>query len=767
VSDLAVELTITSILSRGKRGGVIMAGTTAEGERYVACCSWKLVPDATFPDKGQRWAVRGPVSTRSVVVNGQRKEEQQIKASHADLVRPAGKNIIAWIAGCKDAPGIGTVKATKLFERFGADLVKQIEMKNVEALSAVISAESAELLCHAFHKHKVAETLFWLDQIGMQRHIGQKIVSCYKDQARTKIEANPYAMISFDARWSKVDGLATNRFGIAEDDPRRLEAAVEEALYRGLKDGHTCLPTAQVKSRLKALLQNTALIEQALALGQSTQFRRIGDIYQPTGTYLVEQEIAQRLVQMIAGEAAKQQSIFASEVIGRDAIEAAIARYERAQGFDLSAEQRRAVLCSATANVSLILGGAGTGKTTVLKALYEALEATQPGIAIYQVALAGRAAQRMSEATGRDSSTIAGFLSNAEEYKLGSGSVIVVDEVSMVDAILFYRLLRHIQPGTRLILVGDPSQLPPIGPGLVLHALAGHPAVPQTELIVVKRQSDASGIPQVAAAVRAHTLPDFAPYAGRGNGVSFVECAENDLSETVQLLYDDLGGTGDDYSVQILSTTRSNAGGVQHLNQALHERYRQENEPVFCHDAEFGVVQAATLERVLLKVGDLVIFTKNDYTLGLRNGSLGRITRAMPVESEESDCCSINFEGVEYILKTPQLHTLSHSYAITIHKSQGSQFSRVIVPIKHSRLLDQTLLYTAITRGVEQVILVGNLAAATAAILAPASAARRHVSLPALLEELRPADPGPVTVGDNDAPDSQKPEGEKPSLNQN
>jgi len=316
---------------------------------------------------------------------------------------------------------------------------------------------------------------------------------------------------------------------------------------------------------------------------------------------------------------------------------------------------------------------------------------------------------------------------------LGSDAVVVIDEMSMVDAILFYRLLRHIPPSTRLILVGDPSQLPPIGPGLVLHALAGHPAVAQTELKVVQRQSDASGILPVAAAVRRHTMPDYAPYQGPGNGVSFVDCPDHALDESVERLYADLGGSGADYGVQILSMIRSSQGGVKNLNQRLHDRYRREAPPVYSVDPQFGVVPAKTLEYVPLKVGDLVIFTKNDYTLGLRNGSLGRIIEALPVEAEDSDCCKVDFEGIAYTLKTTQLESLSHAYAITVHKSQGSQFSRVIVPIRRSRLLDQALIYTAITRAVDQVVLIGNREAAAASILAPASAALRHISLPGLL----------------------------------
>jgi exodeoxyribonuclease V alpha subunit len=424
-----------------------------------------------------------------------------------------------------------------------------------------------------------------------------------------------------------------------------------------------------------------------------------------------------------------------------------IGEYERKQGFMLSVEQRDALMLSARSSLSLILGGAGTGKTTVLKALYDVLEKTERA-AIYQIALAGRAAQRMTEATGRPSMTIAGFLNNVDESMLGHGTVVVVDEMSMVDVILMYRLLRSIPTGTKLVLVGDPAQLPPIGPGLVLHALAGHRAIPQTELKVTKRQSAASGIPQVAAAIRAHAIPGFAPYAGLGSGVSFVECkpTQEDMASTVQQIYRELGGTGTDYSVSMLSTTRQMAGGSQVLNLLFHDEYHKESPPVYQYFIGIGAIPAATLERCQLRVGDLVLYTENDYELGLRNGSLGIIVSgadADRITSTEAISCICEFEGKRYELSSRQTEALRHAYAITVHKSQGSQFARVIVPIRKSRLLDQTLIYTAVTRGVEQVVLVGDREAALAAIQAPASATLRYVSLPKMLGMPN----GPINVG--------------------
>lgn len=726
MSITTFQLRVTSVRSRGTCGGVIFSGVTDAQERYVAVCDYSVINDASIVDKGQHWSISGTV----VAWN----DERQIKAASAHLMRPSGRNIVEWIANSTLCAGIGHVKAAKLYAHFGPDLIEHINTKNVAKLTEVLSPQAADLLCHAFEQHNIASTLLWLDRIGINRRIGQKIANFYGADAQAKIEANPYRLVSFSEKWKAVDDLARNRLGIKDEDRRRIEAAIEQVLYDGVKNGHTCLPSSDVKSQLYNLLNSALLAKKALALDNgTTQYIRVGDFYQPAGTYIIETYVATRLREIACGEDGGQRSLLADNEVDEDTIDRSIAEYEADQGFQLTAEQRDAVIASAGSHLSLILGGAGTGKTTVLKALYRALETSQPGIGIYQLALAGRAAQRMSEATGRESMTIAAFLNKIDPSMLGHGSVIVVDEGSMVDVILMYRLLRHIPPGAQLILLGDPSQLPPIGPGLVLHALAGHPSVVQTELKVTKRQSSASGIPAVAGAIRAHQIPEFGKYTGKGSGVSFVSCADTELDETALRIYEELNGDGSDYRVQILSTTRNSIGGVRGLNAALHYKYHQELDQVQCYDSQFGVVGAITLEKVPLHVGDLVMFTENDYLLGLRNGSLGVILEALPVTDEASDCCRAEFDGTEYILKTSQIYALTHAYAITIHKSQGSQFERVIIPIRQSRLLDQTLIYTAVTRGVEQVVFVGDLRAARNAIVAPAAATRRHVTLPKLL----------------------------------
>ena len=741
MTDLVIQLRVTSIRSRGKFGGAIFAGRTDTGESYVAVCDHKLIKDPSIIDKGQQWLVSGVHTLRESVTNGFRQTETQIAVVHAELVRPAGRNIIAWIAACEDFPGVGQVKASKLWDRFGASLVTLIESFDVAALGEIINEQAAELLCLAFAKHAIGNTLLWLDQVGIQRRIGTKVVDFYKHEAQAKIEANPYCLLSFEANWKAVDELASKRFGIQPADPRRLEAAIEEALYRGTSKGHTCLPEADVRFRMVKLLDSAALAKQALDLdAESPQFVKVDGFYQATGMHVIERYVAARIKQMVAGEnELGQAGLFDQPTASLQSVPDVLRVFEQANGISLSQEQRDAVVTSAGTYLSLIVGGAGTGKTTVLKALYELLEELNPGVTIYQMASTGMAAQRMEQATGRESMTIAGFLTKIDSSQIPLGAVVVVDEASMVDVILMHRLLRHLPSGVRLILVGDPSQLPPIGPGLVLHALVGLASIPQTTLKVVKRQSSASGIPQVAAAIRDHQIPTWAPYLGKPDvGVSFLPCSLLELDKTVERVYEQIGGSGEDYSFEILCTTKANQGGVDHLNTILHSRYREAAEQVSCFSAEFGIVGATTLTRLPIKVGDLVMFTKNDYELGLRNGSLGIITQAFPVSSNDDPCCAADFDGIEYELNTTHVQALTHAYAITVHKSQGSQFKRVVVPIRDSRMLDQALIYTAVTRGVEQVVLVGDEKAAVRVIQATALASRRYTTLPARLLEVEP-----------------------------
>lgn len=737
MSVLSAQFQVTSIRSRGAFGGAIFSGRDEAGQHFVVLCSRELIPDATIVDKGQTWNVTGPSSIREIQTqSGFTLREQEITAQSAILIRPAGHNLITWLSESSETSGIGRVKAQQLYSRFGPELLQLLELKDTATLAEEVGTKAAQTLCAAFEKQSFASCLCWLDQVGMPRRIGAKVLEYYKGNTREKIESNPYVLLSFEAVWDVVDGFARTKLGIPDDDARRLIGAVDEVLYRALSEGHTCLPSAQIEVGLIKLLGSRHLAKRALQISScSEQVFEVGGGFQSAGCNVIERYIAQRFGQIRAGEDLQGKVwLFTSTTVDVPRTVSAIRQFERENGVQLTPEQCDAVYTSLTSNLSLILGGAGTGKTTVLRALFFAVDALLPGTRVFQMALAGLAAKRMAEATRRESLTIAGFLTRINPTEIEPGSIIVVDEASMVDAILMYRLLRHLPPWIRLILVGDPAQLPPIGPGLVLHCLSGLEAVPQTELKTVLRQSDESGIPLIAAAIRSHRKPNWARGdAETGTGVSFVSCEQSRIADNIQDLYTRLGGRGSDYSVQVLSITNGGPAGVRDLNRRFHNFFRSGAEGIDIFDQETHVSPATTRDGVPLTVGDLVMYTENDYKLGLRNGSLGRIARKLNVAEADDSCCVVDFEGTEVALNSRQMLMLAHAYAISVHKAQGNEFSRVILAVKHSRLLDQALLYTAVTRGIKQVVLVGDEDVALAAISAPASSHRRHIGLPHLI----------------------------------
>lgn len=734
-----VQIKVRAIRSADTFGGAIFFGHCSLGRPYSVLANYTLIPDPSLVEVGQRWRVTGVARPHRTKAG----PETQIEADDLELVAPNGREIIEWIADSRACEGIGRQTATALWNKFDADIYQLIKTHDVTTLSTLSfpgwEAEKAHVLCNAFQVAGVADSLQWLGRLGLPRKMSRSVCSAWGARAQEVVEANPYVLSRFAWRWEQVDGLAKTRWKIAANDPRRYEAAIVEALSDFTAKGHTCLPEAKLRNRVSKLLGGESRARAAIALvPQNPDWcAKVGDNYQSPGLHVIECYLAERFHAMVAGELADgQASLFPHGDADKAAISAMVDRYEMRHKLPpFTPEQRQAVATSAKAGLSLLLGGAGTGKTTALQALYEVLETIQPGVAIFQCAPTGKAAERMAQATNRPAMTVHSLLNRIDAKGIDHGAVVVVDEASLLDILLTYRLLRRLPSGTKLILVGDPSQLLPVGPGLVLHCLAGLDTIPQVQLTLVQRQSAASGIPMVAKAIREHRVPQWAQYLGKGAGVAFRDCKDSEIERTVLETYSELGGTGNDFDVQVLGVTRLGHGGITALNTALSATYRTGDNYVEYIDHCFGRARVTQRNRVPIRVGDLIMFGKNDYDLGLRNGSLGRVLRALPLSSTIAPCCVVEFDGAEFELTEEQMESVSHAYGITVHKSQGSQFSRVIVSLRGSRLVDQALLYTAVTRGVEQVVLIGNRAAAEAAICAPASATHRHIALPQLLWE--------------------------------
>ncbi|KAA1015239.1 AAA family ATPase [Paraburkholderia panacisoli] len=719
-------------------GGCIFAGLAIDAQGnvfdarayYVVRASGALLGENRV-QVGQWWRVDGPCVQRTSLVNGFEVAERQIEPTQLDFLLPSGEHVVTLMAESDDFRGIGYGKARKLWETFGNRLFALLDEGDVATLTKVLTAASATHAVAAWALQGDTRTLQWLQGHGFDTTIGRKILKFFGADASVRIEEDPYRLVSFCATWKAVDGLARSKFSIRLDDHRRLRGAIEEALYRLFDSGHTCATRAMLAERLVGVFgpqtpqfRWRTLIDAALDQGHWNGSYVLGydDVIHPTGPLVMETAVAQAIAQRLLDPSDQS-------VVSGTELERLLQRYETAEGLALNDEQRQAVYVAANNTFALVTGGAGVGKTTVLKAIYAAYE--RAGIRIYQMALAGRAAKRMQESTGRPAATIASFLRNVGREALDGSLVVVVDEASMLDIVTMHRLCRELPAHARLLLVGDPGQLMPVGPGLVLHALVGLPQISSSELKVVKRYGDA--IARAAQAIRNGVWPTLP--ADPTAPISMLACATlrhdgpDSIAETVLRLYQvDPGNT------QILCARRNGPDGTRGLNAACQAALTAGSRPLTLWSDEHD-----SAVRTGFHENDLVLCTRNLWSLGLQNGSLGRLVqiedppRMLTNDAGEESGLAIGWilwdDGERRPVFEDMLDDLELGFAITVHKAQGSQWPRVVIPVTGNRLLDRTLLYTAITRAQEQVILVGDVDAARAAVEAMPRAHFRQVGL--------------------------------------
>lgn len=747
--SLEQTVRVTAVRSQNPRGigGCIFSAKPIDGQGHVQDATGYFVVKASGAvlggakvEPGQWWKVQGEPSKRVLEINGYQVSETQIDASAAQLLRPSGEHIVAFMADNPAFEGIGLVKARKLWDTFGDRLYEHLDSANLAELSRVLSPESAGKAIAAWAQHGDSRTLQWLQEQGFGLALGRKLLQFFGAETSQKLEEDPYRLLSFCATWRQTDGLARQHFRVAVDDPRRLQAAVEEACYRIFSAGHTVASPTKLMEVLQTVLgaqTNTfkwrTLVPEALKQGLTNgSFIVESHGVQPLGAWVMERQIAQAVASRLA--------IGDAPLLSEDDLDELLLAYEKAEGIELNLQQWEAVRLAASKSFLLITGGAGVGKTTVLKALYDVYD--RAGIAVAQLALAGRAAKRMQEATGRPAFTIANFLRTWKEGSFDERCAIVVDEASMVDVITMSRLCEVLGPAPRLVLVGDPEQLMPVGPGLVLHALAQVNEVPAVQLTVVKRYGGA--IAAAAAEIRAGRWPELPcdPQAAIG----FIPCtplgsasAETSLSETVLHLY-----RQDPENTQVLCARRNGPDGTKALNILCQATLTAEAKAVRVWNE-----QHEAYAHVGFHLGDPVMCTRNLWDRGLQNGSLGVVVevedepRVLTNENGEQTGLALAWvewdDGIRRPIVEEMLDDLELGYAITVHKAQGSQWPRVIVPLTGHRLLDRTLVYTAVTRTQKQVLLVGNQAAAKAAVEGAPRAQTRQVGLAIQFSELLPS----------------------------
>ena len=644
---------------------------------------------------------------------------EQFKAEAVERRTPAGTKAIFDYLSSGAVKGIGAATARRMVEEFGEETLTVLE-EHPERLTQIrgITRKKALAMGENFRLQMgMRRLLEFLGEHEVPLQLAMPLYRKYGDRALEIIRGNPYLLVDGElgVEFSTADKLALS-MGMEGDDPQRIEAGLLFELAHNLDNGHTFLPrrkllpaTAQLielegetealEDALEALLERGEVIQETVANEEAVYLHDLCE---------AEQYVAFRLAEMARGEQ-----------VPPHGLDGLIDRIQAEQGIVYAPQQRQAVELAAASQVMLLTGGPGTGKTTSLRGVLALFE--QLGLETALAAPTGRAAKRLGEACGTEAATIHRLLETQFDQHTGqlifahdedeplSADAVIVDETSMVDVPLMRALLAALRNDCRLILVGDPDQLPSVGPGNLLSDLIRSGKVPTVRLTEIFRQAAESAIVMNAHRVDRGELPDLANhqkdffFLRRRDPVRTAET----IVELVQTrLPQNMGIPAD--QIQVLSPTRKHQSGTLALNQRLQEALNPAQPGK--GERRFGPY--------LFRLGDRVMQVKNNYDvmwkdregrsagMGVFNGDIGRITDMDP----RGEVITVDFDGrlVEY--GPEMLGELEPAYAMTVHKAQGSEYRAVILAVSDGSpmLLSRGVLYTAITRARELFILVGD-----------------------------------------------------------
>lgn len=645
---------------------------------------------------------------------------QQFQATSYHVNRPTSKDGLVDFLSGKQFTGIGKKTAEKIVDKLGTDAInKIIADPHVLDELKLRKAVKDSLVDNLRANQGMDEIIIGLNDLGFGANLSSAIFDKYGEETLHIINENPYQLVA------EIDGISFNRadqvaqkLGIATDDSRRIDAAIIQTLDDlTMETGDTFTTTKPLLQQTIQLLAqgsggrvSTDLIANQIVELEKNQAISYADekIY-PTALYNAEWQIADHLHRLLTVD---------QEKVPATTIEKTVTKVAEQSGITYDQVQKEAIKTALNSKVMLLTGGPGTGKTTIIKGIVASYakihdlsldvnEYKEKSFPVLLAAPTGRAAKRMSEATDLPASTIHRLLGlNGREMPTDmnardlEGSLLIIDEMSMVDTLLFKTLIQAIPTSMHVVLVGDKDQLPSVGPGQVFHDLLDFAELPKVELTNIHRQAADSTIIPLAHAIKEGKLPS--DLTNKMPDRSFISCHANQVPSVVQQIIDlskKRAYSAND--IQILAPMYRGQAGIDRLNELAQQAY---NPPA-------NGKQEVDFRGLTFRVGDKVLQLVNVPEKNIFNGDIGQITaiESGKTVGKKNESITVDFDGNEVSYSRMEWNQLRLAYCISIHKAQGSQFKMVLLPIvqQFSRMLQRNLLYTAITRAAEKLVLIG------------------------------------------------------------
>lgn len=647
---------------------------------------------------------------------------RQLKVERYEQEKPTTANGIVGYLSSEKFPGIGKKTAEKIVELLGEDAIEKI-IADPSVLKQIsgLTKPKREMIAETIRlNHGMDQVIMGLNSYGFGSQLAFSIYQTYKNEALDIIQENPYQLVEDieGIGFKRADNLA-EQLGIAADSPRRIRAAILHQIFQhAVQTGDTYVPAEMLLSQTIRILETSRPIEiqpdqvatVIIQLVEEGKIQQEGTNLYDNSLFFSEWGIGNSIQRLLSR---KKEIKYPEKEVKKN-----IRRIEKVFGIQYGESQEKAISEAVRSPLFILTGGPGTGKTTVINGIVNLFaelngleldpkKYTQEIFPILLAAPTGRAAKRMNETTGLPASTIHRLLGlNGREKsptvstKELEGGLLIIDEMSMVDTWLANTLFKSIPTNMQVILVGDKDQLPSVGPGQVLHDLLEIDQIPKMELNQIYRQGDGSSIIPLAHEIKEGQLP--ADFTKNQRDRSFFRSDAYTIEPLIAKIVEkakNKGFTAQD--IQVLAPMYRGPAGIDALNKMMQNIFnpgRDGRKEVHWNDTVY-------------RIGDKVLQLVNTPELNVFNGDMGEITGIVLAKDSEDkiDELVIQFDANEVTYKRNEWNKITLSYCCSIHKSQGSEFKMVILPMVHQyqRMLQRNLLYTAVTRSKELLILLG------------------------------------------------------------